>query len=355
MRPKFKTLFAIASFAVIFSCNEEERTKPISNSIGYISEINITSDLETYQYLKTSLQSNLAEPQAYLSPAEPFYRINYIGINNYAGSYPEYQLQFIVITQDNVEELKSINSAFRKNEFDSLVMLPKVTLIKKQDIWAKNQSIFFIFGPSAESIRLYMNENKANIRAQLYASEVVDFINRSGNKNHPLSKILSEKYGIGLSIPDYFDLDIQENDYYSANWEEGDANCNLLIKILPASTDTAPYLKETVIEQREKDGKQYLPMDSTGVLYLGTSKVFPQTYSKFSLNGYNGSKINGWWVIEGLFRGGPYTRYTVFHKPSGRWIALEGLVYYPNLEQSNSGKSKTRYLRTMEAIINSLK
>jgi len=354
---KSKFLFAIIGLsALLLACGSDTKiSKPVNNSIGYIGELNITTDFQTYDYLRDALINSVASPQPYLSPSEAFYKLNFIAINSYNGSYPEYQLQLLIVTEENKKELQHLEMMFEDNEFDSLIALPQVSFIQKRDVWVKNQSIFFLIGPSAETIRLYLNQEKETIKTALYNAELKDYAKRACNKKHPLSKILESKYGIGLALPDFFELDIQEDGFYSANWEEGDANCNLLISILPPSTDTALYLKETTLAQRDKDGKKYLPMDSVGIFYLGTSKVFNHFYEPYNLNGYKGSKINGYWVIEGLFRGGPFTRYTVYHPPSGRWIAIEGLVYYPNLEEKQLGKTKTRYMRTLESIIHTLR
>ncbi len=158
-----------------------------------------------------------------------------------------------------------------------------------------------------------------------------------------------------MAFPDFMEIDIRQKGYYSANWKEGDANCNILIHILDSAESTSADSKEQMLLQRDKDGRNYLQMDSLGIFYIGTSKMFEQSHSPYQLGKHKGSKINGWWVIDGQFRGGPYTRYTLYHAPSKQWISLEALVYYPPVDNRNDGKSKTRYLRTLESIIHTLK
>jgi len=349
------SLILIFIFSLFFiQCENEKVSKPTSNAVGYISEINITTDDETAKYLRDALLNSLAAPQEYLSPAEPFYKLNFIGIDNFAVGYLEYQLQVIIITSENIDQMKHLNKLFEKKTFDSLCNESSVSVVKRKNIWAINQTIFFVFAPNAETVRLYLRDKGSLLKNDIYQTEIKDFIARTGEKNHSLANIIREKHSIYMRIPKFFNLDINKQNYYSAIWEEGDAICNLLINILPDSPVINHGKAEQMLAQRKIDGQKHLQMDTVG-LYIGTSQNFFQDYTPYQINGFKGGKINGWWVIEGMFRGGPYTRYTIYLPKIKKWVALEALVYYPNLENKNQGKTKTRYLRTIESIIHSIK
>jgi hypothetical protein len=348
-----KLLICSATIIVFQACNNEGNKKIASTSVGYASELNITTDLETYNYLKEGISLNVASPQDYLSPAEPFYRINFIGIKGFEGSYLEYMLQLFVITDENKSEMKHLSYGIGKKLFDSITSTKQVSFSKVQNVWAKNQSLFFVYGPTKEAVRLYLRDNSETVRTAMYNAEIIDFGNRVGSYSHPFSTLLKNKFNIEMAFPPFMEMDIDKDSFLAANWTEGDGNCNILISVLDSTTD--PSSKESMLAARKIQGKRFLPMDSTGALFLGTSNMITQQHQSYTLNGYKGAKINGWWVIEGQFRGGPYTRYTIYHKPSKQWISVEGLVYYPNLQDKKDGKSKTRYLRTLESIISTLK
>lgn len=349
-----KVILGLLSLALLPSCsNEHKKPTAASTSVGYASELNITCDLETYTYLKEGISLNIATPQESLSPAEPLYKINFIGIEGYEGSYLEYMLQLFIITDENKSEMKHLSFGVGKKFFDSITSSAGVTITEVNNIWALNQSLFFIYGPTKEAVRLYLRDHAEEIRSKLYHAEIKDFGRRVGSYNHPFSKLLKRKFNIEMAFPKFMEMDIEKDSFLAANWKEGDANCNILISILDSANN--PDSKDMMLAARKSQGKRFLQMDSFGVFYIGTSKMFPQVHQKYNLNGYTGAKINGWWVIDGQFRGGPYTRYTIYHQPSKQWIGIEGLVYYPNLEDRNDGKSKTRYIRTLESIISTLR
>lgn len=345
----------LLTFSFLGCDNSNDRPVAINQSLGFAGELNITTDLETYKYLREGFKYYLATPQAYLIPNEPFFKLNFISIEGLKGSYLEYQTQVYIITESNKQEMASLGFGIGKDKFDSLSALPGVSIHQFNNIWAKNQSVFYVFGTSPEAVRLYLKDHSDSFRNLIYNSELHNFGSRVGSKKHPLSKILAERFNIEMEFPKFTEIDIQKDSFYSLNWQEGDANCNILIGILGSEIEQ-PITKESMLKLRNAQGKEHLQMDSIGVFYLGTSNLFDHKDTTYAIHSHEGFKINGWWVIEGLFRGGPFTRYVVYHEPSKNWISLEGLVYYPNVDvRKDEGKSKSRYLRTLESIIHTLK
>jgi len=355
MKLKKHILFmGLLSFA-FFGCDNSNDTPVVVNkSLGYAGELNITTDQETYAYLRDGIKFHLATPQDYLTPNEPFFKINFISVNGLKGSYLEYQTQVFIITEANREEMSSLSYGIGGKLFDSLSLIPGVSIHQFDQVWAKNQSIFYIFGSTQEAVRLFLKDKSDSIRSLIYKSELKNFGSRVGTSKHKLSQVLSERFNIDMQFPRFTEVDILKDSFFSLNWQEGDANCNLLIGVLGSNLKN-PIDRESMLALRDEQGKEHLPMDTTGTFYLGTSKLFNHQDTTYAINGFEGAKINGWWVIEGMFRGGPFTRYVVYHKPSKNWLSLEALVYYPNVEKRKDGKSKTRYLRTLEAIIHTLK
>lgn len=356
MQKLLKSSLFFLSIIALFSCNTKpEKSAVVNESVGYAAELNLTTTSETFKYLKKSLASYLATPQEYLSPAEPFYRINYIGVNAFKASYLEYQTIVLLVSEENKKEMEHIAYGIGKDNWDSLTRNNAVSFTQLNNVWAKKQAVFLLYGPSNETIRLYLKDYSKEIRSMIYKAEMKNFSARVCKKDHPLSKILSKKHNIDMAFPSFTKLDIQEEGYYSVNWQEGESNCNLLIGILGKDPKDSTASIKNMLNMRIEQGKKYLQMDTLGVFYIGTSKLFPQKHQWYSINQNEGAKINGWWVIDGQFRGGPYTRYTLWHQKSQQWISLEALVYYPTVKNKSDGKSKTRYLRTLEAIIHTLK
>lgn len=343
--------------SIVFGGCNNTNNKPtaINQSLGFAGELNITTDLETYKYLRDGFKYHLATPQQYLIPNEPFFRINFISMEGLKGSYLEYQTQLFVITESNKDQMASLGFGIGKDKYDSLSNLPGVSIHQFDNVWAKNQSVFYLFGTTPEAIRLYLKEHSDSIQHIIYNSELKNFGSRVGSNKHPLSQILADRFSIEMAFPKFMEVDIQKDSFFSLNWQEGDANCNILIGILGADI-AKPINKESMLKLRNAQGKKHLQMDTIGVFYLGTSNLFDHKDTTYSINNHEGFKINGWWVIEGLFRGGPFTRYVLYHEPSKNWISIEGLVYFPNVDvRKDEGKSKSRYLRTLESFIHTLK
>ena len=354
---RLKNIQIFSLFGIIFlltSCSNSPKPKIVNNSVGYGAELNITTTIESFKYLKKSLAAYVATPQIYLTPEEPFYRVNYIGVNAFKASYLEYQTILLIVTDKNMSEMEHVAYGIGQDKFDSLTSVNGASFTAINNVWAKNQTVFLLYGNSEETLRLYLKDYSKEIRSAMYKAEINNLASRICESNHPMSKLLKKKHGIEMAFPSFTKVDIKQDSYYSVNWQEGNSNCNLLIGILNPQTDSVSS-KSQMLATRKSQGKRYLQMDSLGIYYIGTSKKFPQRHQAFEVNGNKGAKINGWWVIDGQFRGGPYTRYTLFHEATGQWISLEALVYFPSVENRNDGKSKTRYLRTLEAIIHTLK
>ena len=349
------TLFSLMSM-VLWACNSKPKKSPVVNqSMGYVADVNLTTSNETFRYLKKSLASYIGTPQEYLSPEEPFYKINFIGLGAFKASYLEYQSILLIVTDENRKEMEHIAYGIGEKLWDSLTHTPGVSFTQLDEVWAKNQAVYLLYGPSEETIRLYMRDYGQAMRNQMYQAELKNYASRSCKSSHSLAKILNEKYGISMAFPDFAKLDIQADGYYSLNWQDEGSNCNLLIGVWDGEPSDSFASKDSMLSRRIEQGKAHLQMDSLGIYYIGTSKLFPQKHSWYNLNGKAAGKINGWWVIDGQFRGGPYTRYTLWHEASQKWISLEALVYFPTVKNRNDGKNKTRFLRTLETMIHTLK
>lgn len=57
-----------------------------------------------------------------------------------------------------------------------------------------------------------------------------------------------------------------------------------------------------------------------------------------------GTKVRGWWNMEGLIMGGPFIRYVIPIPGTKQIFAFEGFVYKPNLN------TKEKDLRLIESI-----
>lgn len=216
----------------------------------------------------------------------------------------------------------------------------------KADVYARNQLIFNLDAPSADSAIACAARNKDLIIARFLIKDRDATI--EGNEENIADSVVAKvrrKFQTDIVIPKPFTLDVEKDDFVWIAREEGEKNWGLLMW-------KEPYLRKSQLEpdsliaKMNAMTKKYVPGPTTGS-YMADEPMVPPVVKIFEKNGVYTVQMNGLWQTENSFMGGPYINQTVIDVRRGQLVTALGFVFYPN-------RDKRQMIWQLEAILHTM-
>jgi hypothetical protein len=222
----------------------------------------------------------------------------------------------------------------------------KAKLGHKVDVYAKNQLIFNLDAPSADSAIACADRNKDLIIARFLAKDRDAAID-GFKKNVADSSVnkVREKFQADIVIPKPFTLDVEKDDFVWIAREEGEKNWHLLMWKEPymRKTQLAP---DSLIEKMNTMTRKYVPGPTEGS-YMATEPSVPPIVKIFEKDGVYCVQMNGLWQTENSYMGGPYVCQTIIDTRRGQLVSALGFVFYPN-------RDKRQMIWQLEAMLHTM-
>ncbi|MEZ4804521.1 MAG: DUF4837 family protein [Bacteroidia bacterium] len=354
---KKHTYFVLISALVFFqSCGDHSQvTLPVS--VGKLGSLIVVGDLSIHNSLKSTVDSVFLKPLPHLPAGEPFFELLKPDAQDFQRFYYNQKSVFVLVDEGSLNAMENLLEPFSSETINDLINNKEPKLMSKRNLFARYQHIVYLFGKDAKDLQRKLRLCQAQLNNALMSYELEDqnlklFKDTSANDKY--FKVIKEELGLGVKIPDRFDLKYHKNNTF---WFQYDAIENDVPKTIALVMHTYPYKDtsdftyESIRTARDTVMKYLIKGEVPGT-YMGTteSEFYPPIFQEtINLNSMYCSKIRGWWTIRGLSMAGPFVRYVVHIPNTNTLFAFEGFVYKPNLN------TKERDLRLIEAIALSIK
>ncbi len=340
------TVIALFSSCTFFA------NKELSEAVGKPGSLIIVSDQSCLDGLKTDLETTLLNPLPNLPSVVPFFELLRPDISDFNKFYYNQKTVLVLVNSNNYKEMDELLETITKDSIQLLLKDSKLNLVYRKDLFAKHQSFVFLFGNTANDLKLKINSHVSEIANALMLAELKDqqallFANQKvSDRNY---EILKKEYGIGVNIPAGFKTIKAINNFY---WFQKDTTIDGNAKSIGLIIHSYPYFDSSdlgytkIRTVRDTFCKYNIPGELKGT-YMGTTESDyypPRTLERLKINGYNTSKMRGWWTFRGLSMAGPFIRYVVYVPEKNILFVFEGFIYQANLN------TKERDLRMIEAI-----
>jgi len=213
----------------------------------------------------------------------------------------------------------------------------------KSDVYAKNQLIFNIDAPLADSAIACMYKNKDVIIARILAKDrdaIINDYKRSVAK--PVVDKLREKYQVDIVIPNPYTLDVEKEDIVWIAREEGERQWGILMWEEPYTSKDQLETDNLILKMNAMTRK--IVSGKIAGSYMADEPMVPPVVKRFEKDGVYAVQMNGSWQMENDFLGGPYISQTIVDVERGKLVTAHGFVFYPNRE-------KRQMVRQLEAIL----
>ena len=213
----------------------------------------------------------------------------------------------------------------------------------KTDVYARNQLIFTLDAPSADSAMVYMYRNKDLIIARFLMKDrdaIIDDYKKTIAK--PIVDKVREKNQVDIVVPQSYSLQREDDDFVWIGREEGERNWYILMWKEPYRR-TSQLEADSLIFKMNAMTRKYVPGPTPGSYMADEPMVIPSV-KKFEKDGIYCVQINGLWQTENSYMGGPYVNHTIVDIKRGQIVTGLGFVFYPN-------RDKRQMVRQLEAIL----
>lgn len=275
--------------------------------------------------LGDSLRSILRAPIPYLNEPEPLFNIVRVGESNFKG---------VIADHRNILKILS----------DSTVKTPAIAV--QYDLTAAPQIVLTLQGPSQKALTEYVSEHRKELVFTLESAERDRSIRFAEKFNQvELTKLVREKFGVGIKIPKGYVLGQQSEDFLWFRYEFPSASQGFMLYSYPYEGPSS--LSETALLDARNRFNARIPGPSDGS-YMTTAKIFTPMYRMFRLEGRLWVEMRGFWDVEGDFMGGPFVSYTTVDTATNRVFTLDGYVFSPK-------NPKRNYMREVEHLFHLVK
>jgi hypothetical protein len=296
----------------------------IPDSSGQGSEIYIVAGKSIWDGpLGDTLRSFFMTDYEGLPEAEPDFKLVFIPEENFS---KELKTRRDILFVD-------ISSRYKQGVVETL-----------ENVWAHPQRVFKIkagsdtaginaFGENALAIKeLYNQSARARCRALI-----------AQNRNDEVGKILTDAYGIEISIPQNFVIARKTADFTWLRAETDTSSLGLFIYTMPYN-DTSQLAPASVLDTRDLFTKRYIPNPSGAAYMMIEREAKPPVSHRILFKGMYALETRGLWRTRGDTRGGPFVNYTIVDASGQRIIVFDGFVYSPQ-------RPKRNYMRQFESVI----
>lgn len=350
---KLKILFVFVLTGV-FSCSEEMlNERLLVEAVGNPGELFIVMDSiqwngELGEAIKNSVKSRVPG----LPQNEPYFKVHFIEPTKFKSFLRNVKNILFVATLDSKTKGGATVRSYitRKYIEDN----PDKYRVSQTDVYAKGQSVLYLFGANQEALADKIAQNESFVRNYFNSVEKQRLLKSmyKAKEKKGINNTLLKKHGFYMRIPYGYRLEDNVPGYVwlrSPGTADGTIDKNIFITYKPYKSEDA-FTKREMIAWRNEITKEKIYEDpDMPSSYMETDTINIRVeYNTVKLGGNFAKEIKGIWKTHNLAIGGPYISYVVLDKESNQIFYIDGFVVSP-------GKPKRETMRELEAILSTFR
>ena len=253
---------------------------------------------------------------------------------------------FVMTLDSKTPDSRVLQQFFTDQSLNQIKRDTAIFMRAQKDLFAKGQTVLFLFSSTEELLAQKINYNRSAIREyfETSARETIKEQLFASNQKQ-LEARIKENHEVSFTIP--------------FGWEKArDLRNFVWLRKMDAQTEQSlfiyyePYRDQGVFnrigEFRDKITQQNLFDGENRDVYIKRQDIIPVFTERVNFNGHFAVEARGLWKISDNSRGGPFLSYTIVDEESGLLYYIEGYVDSP-------GTRKKKLVRELEAILSTFK
>jgi len=348
-----KSILAIL-FLSTFSCTDEMMNERLLvDASGKPGELFIVMDSTQWKgEIGEIIRSAVSSEVPGLPRDEPYFDIHYIEPTQFKSFLRNVTNILFVATLDSKTQGGAVVRNFITQKY--IEDNPDKYRISQKDVYAKGQSVLYLFGANQDELATKLAENEGFIRDFFNEKEKERLAKKlyKSKEKKAINNMLLKKHNFYMRIPNGYRI---EEDTSGFVWLRLPDNGNRGIDKNIFVTSTAyisedAFKKSNILNWRDEITRQYIFEDPEVTdSYMETDTINIRVeYSTTEIGGNFAKEIRGIWRTHTLGIGGPYLSYVILDKESNRIFYIDGFVVSP-------GSDKRESMRELETILSTFR
>lgn len=349
-RPMYKYISITLLVFLLLSCSDSNKkslkSEFLPNSRGEADEIILVVDSTQWADslgLGHELRKTFRAPMLGLPQDESLFSLNKVSPRRLNSVLKSAKNMIFVMTLDSKSgDSKVLQQFFTDQSLNQIKRDTSMFYRVQRDLFARDQTVLFLFSPSEEVLAQKINYNRSQIR-QVFESSARETIKKKlfGSTKKELQARIEETHNVGITIP--------------YGWEKArDLENFFWLRLMDAQTEQSifvyyePYRDQSIFNDiesfRDRITKQHLFDGENPDVYIKRQEIIPVFTERVNFNGNFAVESRGLWKISDNSRGGPFISYTIVDEK-------EGMIYYVEGYVDSPGTRKKNLIRELEAIL----
>lgn len=358
----FLTIISVLSVISLTSCLDLETTgrdeKFLVDSKGGTAEIIVVMDSVRWNgKLGKALRDIYEDAMPGLPQIEKRFKLIYIHPSDLE-NFLRLQHNLLLVTplDDDSRTGKAMKGFYSRESLKKIQDNPDLFMLTKQDVYARGQSVLYLFGRNDEELIENMKNKSRVILEYFRIAERQRIIKRlldDGQEQKKLEEYIKENYQLDTRIPSNFDVARNEENFIWLRKLLSDVReQDIFITHVPY-TSKDQFKLENIIDLRNEIGRTFLndtvysTLDSA---FMSTEvKFFPPTSTEINYNGLYAVETRGLWKLANATQGGAFLSYVFVDEKRKRLYYVEGYLYAPDTQ------TKLVFMLELESILRTFK
>lgn len=343
-------LLIVVAFGCSEAAKESRRKDLLPTARGEADEIILVVD--STQWVDTlglgvELKKTFLSPMLGLPQDEALFNVSKVSPQRLNSVLKSAKNMVFVMTLDSrTADSRVLQKYFTDQSLNQIKRDTSIFMRAQKDLFAKGQTVLFLFSSSEALLAQKINYNRSAIREFFETSTRESIKSQIFNSTQKqLAARINENHNVDLTIP--------------FGWERArDLKNFVWLRKMDAETEQSifiyyePYRDQGIFnkigEFRDKITRRNLYDGENTDVYIKRQDIIPVFTERVNFNGHFAVEARGLWKISDNSRGGPFLSYTIVDEESGLIYYIEGYVDSP-------GTRKKNLVRELEAILSTFK
>ncbi len=260
-------------------------------------------------------------------------------------------LVFVLSLEGNSPGTQALKRNFSDNSLKQMHDNPKLFVKTEKNVYSKNQSVMYLFGPddatltgnikqnSGSILEYFNNAEKERLEKSLYRSK----------EQKGIARMMTEKYGASLRVPVGYEIAVMEDDFFWVRNMEPKTDKNIFVTFADY-TSVDIFKRDELVIFRDNIIKKHLfaDPDKLDSYMITETEYVPVISDEISFNDKFAIESRGLWKTNNLAMGGPFVSYAMVDEETNRLFYIEGFSYSPST-------NKREIIRELEIILSTFR
>ncbi|MEO9872586.1 DUF4837 family protein [Ekhidna sp.] len=347
---KYVLLFIAICFGCSEAAKESRRKDMLPTARGEADEIILVVDSTLWADtvgLSVELRKTFMAPMLGLPQDESLFNVSKVNPRRLNSVLKSAKNMVFVMTLDSkTSDSRVLQQFFTDQSLNQIKRDTSIFMRTQRDLFAKGQTVMFLFSSSEDLLAQKINYNRSKIR-EFFESSARETIKGQlfNSAQKQLSQRMKENHNVSLTIP--------------YGWEKArDLKNFVWLRKMDAETEQSifiyyePYTDQGIFNEigkfRDKITRRNLYDGENSDVYIKRQEIIPVFTERVNFDGHFAVEARGLWKISDNSRGGPFVSYTMVDEDTGLVYYIEGYVDSP-------GTRKKKFVRELETILSTFK